>query len=38
MVEVVIVEPNITPEENAENLRQIMNVIEKIAQEINKAE
>ena len=38
MVEVVIVEPNITQEENEENLREIMKVIELIAQEINNAE
>jgi predicted amidohydrolase len=37
MVKVTIVEPNITPEENEENLSKVISILEKIVQEINKA-
>ncbi|GEM_PF-6783370 len=38
MVEVIHIQPNITEEENEENLKRVIDVIEKIAQQINKAE
>lgn len=34
MPEVIIVEPDITPEENEENLEKVLKVLEHIAQEI----
>lgn len=35
MAKVIIVEPDITEEENEENLKQVIAVLERIAQEIN---
>ncbi|ACA46312.1 hypothetical protein CFSAN001628_006729 [Clostridium botulinum CFSAN001628] len=34
MPKVIIVEPDITPEENEENLKRVIEVLESIAQEI----
>lgn len=38
MGKVIIVEPNISEEENEENLKKIMEVLDTIAQEIREAE
>lgn len=38
MINVTIIEPNISDEENEENLKRIIEIIENIAREINQAE
>lgn len=37
MPKVTIIEPDITPEENEENLKQVIAVLESIAQQMNGA-